>query len=65
MTGVRILQGRRGDETLFAAIDPGARYCEAKVSELRFSAMLTPFTNQSAAETALIEAGALIEEGSQ
>jgi hypothetical protein len=44
--------------TLYAAVDPEARYVQPKVSELRFAAMLTPYRSAAEAEAALIEAGA-------
>ncbi len=49
--------------TLYAAVDPAARYCSSKVSELRFAAFLTPFKSAVEAESAFIEAGAHVPEG--
>lgn len=49
--------------TLFAAVDPRARYCSSKVSELRFGALLTPFKSEAEAQAALTEAGAHVPQG--
>lgn len=49
--------------TLYAAVDPAARYCSSKVSEMRFAALLTPFKSAAEAKTALIEAGASGPDG--
>ncbi len=49
--------------TLYAAVDPSARYVTGRVSELRFAAMLTPFKAVADAEAALAEAGAVLAQG--
>jgi hypothetical protein len=51
--------------TLFAAVDPSARYVQPKVAELRFAALLTPFNTVAEAEAALSEAGASVSGGAK
>lgn len=54
-----MLQGERSDGSMiFAAVDPSARYCVARVGEMRFAALLTPFACESDGEAALRAAGA-------
>lgn len=48
---------------LYAAYDQNARYVTAKVQDLRFTALLTPYRDRAEAEAALIEAGAIVPEG--
>jgi hypothetical protein len=52
-----------GDVNLYAAVDPAARYCESKVAEMRFAALLTPFRSEADALVALKAAGAAVLGG--
>jgi hypothetical protein len=49
----------------FAAVDPAATYCQSKVAEMRFAALLTPFKSQAEALAALAAAGADVEGGAR
>ena len=50
---------------LFAAVDPAARYVTGGVAEMRFAALLTPFTSVAEAEEALTEAGVSLPGGAK
>lgn len=51
---------------LFVAVDPASRFSgEGQVAELRFAALLRPFTSEEAAVAALAEAGASLPGGAK
>lgn len=52
------LVARKGDAPLWASIDPTARYLQGRVCERRFAAYCAPFTDETEARAALVEAGA-------
>lgn len=55
----RVFQGEhRAHGSLFAAVDGAARYVTSKVQGLRFASLLTPFPDETAARSALVDAGA-------
>lgn len=49
--------------TLFAAVDPSARYCKPLACEMKFAAMLAPYPTAEAARAAAADAGAVLAEG--
>lgn len=51
----QILTAETPTGRVFAAVDPNARYCEARVAPSRFSATLTPFRTAEDAQAALAE----------
>ena len=60
--GSRVITGehpKRG--TLWAAVDPAARFVEAGIKDSRFAARLAPFTDETLARKALKRAGAKLE----
>ena len=59
-----IIAGKHPDAgDMCAAVDPAARYCESKVAEMRFAALLTPFRSEADALAALTAAGATVIGG--
>jgi hypothetical protein len=50
---------------LYAAHDSAARYCQSRVAEMRFAALLTPFKSEADAKAALAAAGATEIGGDQ
>lgn len=52
-----------GAGTLYAAVDPNARYVTPIPCALRFAALLAPFPSVEAATAALADAGAELADG--
>jgi hypothetical protein len=53
-----ILHGQSSRGTLYAAVDPTARFVTPAVKEMRFASLLSPFADEAAARAALEAAGA-------
>lgn len=49
--------------TLYAAVDPTARYCKPLPCKIKLAALLAPFTSLRAARAALEAAGAVLPQG--
>ncbi len=48
------------DGTLYAAVDPGARYVTGLVKNVRLASLLSPFPTETEAWAVLEQAGALV-----
>ena len=60
----RVITGEHPERgTLWAAIDPAARFIVPGVKESRFAARLAPFTDEASARVALKAAGCKLEAG--